>query len=99
MSDSTSSAPDGTTRSTPSSGRSIRDWVPKFHEPVDAASEEMLRLQLNNLKLRFDSIDYTELVSDQEKKWYDRVALAFAERSKLTWDDAYRLERDRKSVV
>jgi hypothetical protein len=73
--------------------QSFRNWVPRFHEPVDAASNEMLRLQLDNLKLRFDAIDEKEVTSDQEKKWYKEIVDTF-DLKELTWDDAYRLESE-----
>jgi hypothetical protein len=40
--------------------------LPMFQEPADAATDEMLRLQLDNLKLRFDSIDPNDLQSEHE---------------------------------
>jgi hypothetical protein len=79
----------------------------RWQEPADSASDQMLRLQLDNLELRFRTIERETLPTDHDKSWYDEIANAFACRQStpglddatgqtkaLTWDDAYRLETE-----
>jgi hypothetical protein len=51
----------------------LSSW--RWQEPADAASDQMLQLQLGNLELRFQMID-RETLTDHEKARYDEIAAA-----------------------
>jgi hypothetical protein len=74
-------------------------------EPADEASSQMLRLQLDNLEMRFRTIPSAPPnASGTLSKIYDAVTRTFAARSpdpaariepvELTWEDAFRLESE-----
>jgi hypothetical protein len=48
-------------------------------------ADEMLKMELDNLKFRFGRIDESKVASDVKKKLNDLF-----EKPKPTWDDAYR---------
>jgi hypothetical protein len=79
-------------------------------EPADVASQQMLRLQIDNLAMRFRTIGRPN-ASDNLQKIYDRLAGVFETPAKpdvvppvappreLTWDDAYRIESEIASLL
>ena len=82
----------------------------RWQEPADQASNQTLQMHLDNLELRFQTIDKTDLKSDKAKQTYDKVAAIFARKHAirptesgsvrpLTWDDAYRLESEIGSLL
>ena len=73
----------------------------RWQEPADQASDQTLPLHLDNLELRFETIDKDALQSEKAKKTYEDIAAAFARRrappgpsrgDPLRWDDTFRLE-------
>src|SRR6187200_1836260 len=52
----------------------------RWQEPADQASDQTLPLHLDNLELRFETIDKDALQSEKAKKTYEDIAAAFARR-------------------
>lgn len=73
-------------------------WNSFLLEPVDEASGLTLRMQLDNLRARFDLIDEVAL-SEKQRSTYDDVNSALARAPALSWDDAFRIETQIGSLL
>jgi hypothetical protein len=87
-------------------------WTAWWKEPADLASEQMLRLQIDNLAMRFHTIGQPPSSANENlQKLYARLVKTFdkpepavtvqpgAAARELTWDDAYRLESEIASML
>jgi hypothetical protein len=77
-------------------GMTIRESILSFFGR--RGPDEMLKMEVNNLKFRFDRIDATAAASDAEKKRYvdlERSLAAVLAKPPETWawDDAYHIEK------